>query len=61
MAKYAIIINNVACNVRTEHPGGYFTPNIVEKFEEIPDHVKEGDIFNGTHWIPKEQLNDNKK
>lgn len=40
--KYARIVNNTACDVRTQSPEGCFTPNIVAEFVSVPDNVQDG-------------------
>lgn len=42
--KYARIVNGIAVDVRTESPEGFFTPNIVAEFIEVPEEVED-------HWI----------
>lgn len=48
--KYARIVNGIAVDVRTESPGGCFTPDVVEEFVNVPDNVEEHWILTGTDW-----------
>lgn len=48
--KYARIVNGIAVDVRTESPGGCFTPDVVAEFVEIPDNVEDHWILTGTEW-----------
>lgn len=53
--KYARIVNNSAVDVRTESPEGFFTPDIVAEFVEVPDEVENGwTIENGVWSAPPE-------
>lgn len=48
--KYARIINHSAVDVRDESPEGYFTPNLVEEFVQVPDQVENGWTLTNGHW-----------
>jgi len=48
--KYARIVNGIAVDVRTESPGGCFTPDVVEEFVNVPDNVEDHWILTGTDW-----------
>ena len=51
--KHARIVNNTAVDVRTESPEGFFTPEIVAQFVEVPDEVENGWVLeNGTWTAP---------
>jgi len=45
--KYTRIINDIAVDVRSEHPENCFTPNVVAEFVEVPDEVED-------HWMLKD-------
>ena len=48
--KYARLNTNTAVDVRTESPEGFYTPNVVEEFIEVPDQVEDGWILNDGEW-----------
>ena len=53
--KYARIVNNIAIDVRADSPEGFFTPEIVAEFVEVPDEVENGWVLeNGTWTAPPE-------
>ena len=48
--KYARIINDTAVDVRTEAPEGFFTPEVVAEFVEVPDQVENGWLLKDGVW-----------
>ena len=48
--KYARIMENRAVDVRTEHPEGFFTPEIVAEFVEVPGEVENGWALENGVW-----------
>lgn len=40
--KYARIIDTIAIDVRTESPKGFFVPEVVAEFVDVPDEVQDG-------------------
>lgn len=48
--KHARIVNNTAVDVRTESPEGFFTPEIVAQFVEVPDEVENGWVLENGAW-----------
>ena len=51
--KYARIVNGIAVDIRTESPEGFFTPNIVAEFVEVPDEVEYNwTLMNGNWYAP---------
>lgn len=48
--KYARITNNQAVDVRTESPDGFFTPDIADQFELVPDEVENGWFLDNGNW-----------
>ena len=50
--KHARVVSGKAVDVRSDSPEGYFTPNIVAEFQNVPDEVEDGWILNGTWSAP---------
>ena len=48
--KYARIVASTAVDVRTETPEGFFTPDVVAQFVEVPDQVQDGWMLKGGVW-----------
>lgn len=48
--KYARVIANTAVDVRTEVPEGFFTPEVVAEFVEVPDQVENGWLLKDGVW-----------
>lgn len=48
--KYARLNINTAVDVRTESPEGFYTPNVVAEFIEVPDQVEDGWILENGEW-----------
>lgn len=48
--KYARIINNIAVDVRENHPESFFTPEIVAEFVEVPDEIEDQWILVDDTW-----------
>lgn len=48
--KYARIINDIAVDVREEHPENFFTPNVVAEFVEVPLIVEDQWILKDGTW-----------
>ena len=48
--KYARNVNNVAVDVRAESPEGFFTPDVVAQFVEVPDNVENGWLWEDGQW-----------
>lgn len=44
--KWARKVNNVAVDVRTENPEGFFTAQVVSEFINVPDEVQDHWFFN---------------
>lgn len=51
--KYARNVENTAVDVRTESPEGFFTPEVVAEFIEVPEQVQDGwQLVNGQWQAP---------
>ena len=48
--KFARIVADHAVDVRTEAPEGFFTPEVVAEFVEVPDQVENGWLLNDGIW-----------
>lgn len=48
--QYARIQDGAAIDVRTTHPKGFYTDNIVAEFVTVPDDVRNGWLFDGTDF-----------
>ena len=48
--KYARQNNNIAVDVRTKSPEGFYTPNVVAQFIAVPDEVQDGWLLNNGVW-----------
>ena len=48
--KYARIVNDTAVDVRTESPEGFFTPEVVAQFVEVPEQVQDGWLLKDGEW-----------
>jgi len=50
MSKFARLVNNVAVDVVDGDPTEYFHPDIAAQFEEVPNNVEAGWIFEDDVW-----------
>ena len=48
--KYARVVADTAVDVRTEAPEGFFTPEVVAEFVEVPDQVENGWLLKDGVW-----------
>ena len=50
--KFARIVADTAVDVRTESPDGFFTPEVVAEFVEVPAQVENGWTISNGVWSP---------
>ncbi|WP_293006922.1 hypothetical protein [Nitrosomonas sp.] len=50
MSKFARLVNNVAVDVVDGDPAEYFHPDIAAQFEEVPNTVEAGWVFDDDVW-----------
>lgn len=48
--KYARVVADTAVDVRAEAPEGFFTPEVVAEFIEVPDQVENGWLLKDGIW-----------
>lgn len=48
--KFARVVADTAVDVRTEAPEGFFTPEVVAEFVEVPDQVENGWLLKDGVW-----------
>ena len=48
--KYARVVADTAVDVRAEAPEGFFTPEVVAEFVEVPDQVEDGWLVVDGEW-----------